>query len=473
LKITTEPLENRQLRLSIELDEEQTQQAMRRAARQIARQVNIPGFRKGKAPYNLIVQRYGEDTVRQEAAEMLAEEVYRQALEQQEIIPYDAGVLQDVSLNPIAFEFAVPLQPTVDLGDYRSYRLKPRKVRVYKKEVQEALEEIREQNALLELVDRPAAMDDGVAMNLAARSAEGEEFLQADDAHMLLEAESTDPAPGFSEAVVGMEAGEERTFTLTLPDDFPREELRGEEAEFTVEMVEVYKSTLPELDDDLARTVGNFETLKELEDQIKAQLRQKAQSEADSEYTNQVMEAILEQAQVEYPPVMLEEELDELVEDVEQVVQRKARLSLEDYLRIQNQSLEDLREELEPQAAARLKRALILGEIVRQEELDVDQEEVGAQIEGISASWGIRADDVRSSLSSDAGRKAVGNRLLAAKAVRRLVAIAKGEAPEPGSTETEPLVEEPEEGTKEEEEIEEVEGEETEGQESEDAGSQE
>ncbi len=433
MKISTEPLENRQLQLTIEVDEEQAQQAMRRVARQIARQVNIPGFRKGKAPYELIVQRYGEDTIRQEAVEMLAEEVYREALKQEDIKPYASGALDEVVLHPVTFKFTVPLPPTVELGAYRDYRLKPRKVRVYKKEVQRALEQIREENAILEPVERAAALDDGVVMDLAGRTTEGVEFLRVDDARMLLDAESTDPAPGFAEAIVGMQAGEERTFTLTLPADFAQEELRGQEAEFTVSVTEVYESTLPELDDDLARTVGNFDSLEALEKQVREQMRLVAQEEADEEYTTQVLEAILEQAQVAYPPEMLEETLDEVVEEFERAVKHEARLSLEDYLHVRGQTMEDLREEFEPRAADRLKRGLVLGEITMQEGLEVSEEEIGTHIEEVSATWGARADEIRASLSAGAGRQTVHNRLLADKAVQRLVAIARGEAPEPAS----------------------------------------
>jgi trigger factor len=433
LKIATEPLENRQLQLTIEVDEERAQQAMRRVARQIAQQINIPGFRKGKAPYELIVQRYGEDTVRQEAIEMLAEVVYREALKQEDIKPYASATLDEVVLHPVTFKFTVPLPPTVELGDYRDYRLKPRKVRVYKKEVQQALEQIREQNAILESIDRPVALDDGVVMDLVGRTAEGVEFLTADDVRILLDAESTDPAPGFAEAIVGMEVGEERTFTLTLPVDFPQEELQGQEAKFTVRMTEVYESTLPELDDDLARTVGNFDSLEALEKQVREQLRQVAQEKTDEEYTTQVLETILEQAQVAYPPGMLENTLDEAVEEFERAVKHEARLTLEDYLHLRGQTTEDLREELEPRAAARLKRGLVLGEITMREGLEVNEEEIGAHIEEVSAPWGARADEVRASLSSDAGRQTVRSRLLADKAVQRLVAIARGEAPEPAS----------------------------------------
>jgi trigger factor len=446
LKITTEPLANRQLRLTIEVDDERTQQAMRRTARQIAKQANFPGFRKGKAPYELVVQRYGEETIRQEAADALIEEVYREALEQEGIEPFDAAVLEKTELDPITFNFTIPLRATVDLGNYRNYRLKPRKVKVRRREVRQALEQLREQNAILELVERPAALGDSVVIDLVGRTAQGTEILKADQARIKLEAKSADPAPGFAAAVAGTEAGEERTFTLDLPDDFPREELRGQEAEFTVKVTEVYDSTLPKLDADLARTVGNFDSLKELAQQIKEQLHQVAQQEADEEYAEQVLEDMLQRAQVEYPPMMLEEALGEAVKDVERVVKRKARLSLEDYLRFQGKNMEELREELEPDAAARLKRALVLGEVVRLERLDVDQEEISAQIEEISAPWGIRADEVRTSLSSGEGQQTVRSHLLGSKAVQRLVAIARGEAPKDVSGEEQEIGEAEEEG---------------------------
>lgn len=435
MKITTEPLENRQLRLTIEVDEERTQQAMRQAARQIAQQVNVPGYRKGKAPYEVVVQRFGEDTVRREAAEKLFEAAYKEAVKQEGIEPYAPGTLDEAELRPVTFTFTVPLPPTVDLGHYRDYRLEARQAQVPEEEVHQALEQIREQNAILELVDRAAALGDGVVIDLVGRTAAGAEFFKGDAIRILLDAASTDPAPGFAEALVGMKAGEERTFTLTLPADFAREELRGQEAGFTVKMNEVYESILPALDDDLARTVGSFDSFEELETQARAQLQQAAQEKANEEYAEQVLQAIIEQAQVEYPPMMLNRELDEVVKEVEQAVKSQLRLSMEDFLRFQNKTLEELRKELEPRAAARLKRALVLGEIITLEGLEVNEEEVGARIEEASIPWGVRADDVRASLSSDAGRQAMRTRLLANKAVQRLIAIAKGEAPEPGAAE--------------------------------------
>ncbi|NLE45505.1 MAG: trigger factor [Chloroflexi bacterium] len=437
MKISTEALEERQVRLVIELDEEQTQTAMRQAARQIAKQVNIPGFRKGKAPYNVVVQRFGEDVIRKEGADMIAEATYREALEQAEIDPYAPGMLEDISYDPITFTLTVPLTPTVEIEDYRSYRLPYQEVEIDPVDVEKALQDIRDENAVFETVERPAEMGDGVAIDLEALSLDGEELLKGEDIRLILEAGSSDPAPGFAEELVGMSAGEEKGFSLTLTDEYPREEFRGQEAKFTVTMNEVYKSILPELDDDLARTVGKYDSLKELEEAVEERLRATAQREADAEYAEQVIEAIVEQAQVEYPPAALHDEVDAMVKELERSLQRNAKLSLDDYLRVQGKTTEELRADFEPGAAARLKRALVLGEIVQREGLDVKPEELNAQIDEMSAPWGVRADKVRESLNTSQARFAMLNRLLANKAVERLVTIAKGEYVEPAAEDDE------------------------------------
>ena len=432
MKITTESLENHQLALTIEVDKDRAQQAMRSVARQIAKRANIPGYRKGKAPYDVIVRRLGEDTIRAEAADELAQEVYREAVEQEGIDPYEAGVVDDVTLDPITFKFIISLRPTVSLGDYRGYRLEPPPVEVSNEEVQQTLETIREQHALLEPVNRPAALGDAVTADLVGQMVDGAVFLKEDGVRIVLDTARTDPAPGFAEAVVGMRADEERTFTLTLSDGFPRAELRGQEAEFTARLTQIHERILPALDDDLARTVGNLDSFEELEERVRGQLQQAARGKAGEEYVAQVMEATIEQAQVKYPPAMLGESLDETVEDFKRALKQETRLSLEDYMRIQGKTVDELREELKPQAAARLKRVLVLSEIVRLEGLEVDEQEIAAHIEEVSAAWGDRADEVRASLDSDKAQQAMHSRLLADKAVRRLVAIAKGEAEETG-----------------------------------------
>jgi len=428
MKITTESLENRQLRMTIEVDEEQTQAAMRRAARYIAKQVNVPGFRKGKAPYSAILQRFGEETVRQQAADTLAEEVYAKALDQEEIDPYAAGTLDSIEYDPITLTFTIPLMPEITLGDYRDYRPDYEEPEISEDDVQTTLENIREENTMFESVERPAEMGDGVVIDLRAQSDDEVELLKGDDIHLILEPDNADPAPGFAEALVGLKAGEEKTFRLTLTDAFPQEEYRGKEAEFNVTVKEVYDSTMPDLNDDLARTVGNFDSLEELKQSIREQMLTEVKARVDTEYTEKIVKNIVDASQVDYPPVMLQSQIAGLLQELERSLKRDAKLSIEDYLRLQGKTLEELRLELEPDAALSLKRALVLGEIVRVEKLDVESDEIDAHIDEMSAPWGVRAEEIRTSLNSDQGREAMRSRLMANKAVQFLVASAKGES---------------------------------------------
>ncbi|MCX7683118.1 MAG: trigger factor [Anaerolineae bacterium] len=432
MKITTESLGPCQLALTVELDEEQSRQSLRRVARQLSEQVNIPGYRRGKAPYDVVLRRLGEDVIRHQIAETLGANTLQEALEQTGITPYVPGSLEEVSLSPVTFKFTISLPPVVELGNYRDYRLKPRKARVFRSEIREALEAIREQNAVFELVQRPAALNDGVAIDVIGRTADGVEFLNQKNMRLLLEDGSNLLAAGFVEELVGMAAGDEKTFTLTLADDFPREDLRGKEAEFTVKILEVYEGTVPALDDDLARAAGNFNSLQELEAHLEQRLLERSRQQVEKEYQERVLKDIIEQARVEYPPILLEAELESLVQEFEAIVKRDMRLSLQDYLRVQGLTLETLREELRPQAEARLKRGLVLGEVVKAEGIEVNDEELDAYIERLSAVLGERAR-----LDSEETRNRLRNQLLADKAIKRLLEIAREGEEEADSEEEE------------------------------------
>jgi len=391
-------------------------------ARAIARQVSIPGFRKGRAPYHIIAQRYGEAYLRGEAAENLIESVFKEALEQEKIEPYAPASLEEVKTEPLRYVFTVPLSPEVDLGDYRSLRIKRRTVRVTKKEVEEALERLREEHAVLEpREDRPAQPGDVIAFSVEGRTDQGEIFLKDEEAETVVDPEKEWPLPGFYQALVGMKAGEEKTFRLKVPKgssfDF-------EEAEFTVQIKQVFERLLPGLDDDLARTAGPFDSLDELRKHIKEQIRQQKQQEAEDEYVEQAMQALLDGAKVVYPPQVLEEEIDEMVEDLEQRVRRDLRMSLEDYLKAIGKTEEELREEMRPRAEERLRTTLVLTRFVEAEGLEVTDEEVEKRVAEIKEAVG---EEGRKWTPSEAERREVRNLLLREKIIARLTAIARGE----------------------------------------------
>jgi trigger factor len=414
------------LSLTIEVDKGRVNQARRRVARQISREISIPGFRKGRAPYDVVVQRLGEGVVRDELVNFLAEELYREALEQAEITPYAPGILEQTQFDPLTLTFTIPLAPEVELGDYRSYRRPFPEVDISEEALSHALEAIQEQNAILAPRDRPAAPGDLLVAHLVGRTSDGDVFVQEEEARIVLNPKASEPVPGLIDALLGIEQDEKRVFTLTLPTDFQVEELQGTEAQFIAEAKTVYERIVPQPDDDLARTVGNYDTFEEMEEDIRQRLQERERTEAENAYADQVMEDIIEQAQVSFPPVILEEAMDDAVEAYERQVERREHMMLEDYLRIQNKTTEDLREELRPGVEHSLQRSLVLGEIVEQEGLAVSDEELDGQIAESSERYGESADEVRAALSAPEGRRDLRNRMLANKAVQRLVVIAKG-----------------------------------------------
>jgi trigger factor len=445
LKINTEPTGERQLSLTIEVEEERVNHARQRVARQISREVTIPGFRKGRAPYDVVVQRLGQQVVRDELVSFLAEDVYREALEQGDIVPYAPGTLEETRFDPFTLTFTVPLPPKVELGDYRSYRRPFHGREVSQEALTQALEAIREQNAILAPLDRPAAEGDLLVAELVGRTSEGDVFLQ-EEARILLDPDASEPVPGLIHALIGIEDGEERTFTLVLPPDFQVEELQARKAEFTAEAKGIYERIIPGLDDDLARTVGNYDTLDELKSDVHRRLQERERADAESEYADQVLQDVIDQAVVSWPPVMLEEALNDAVEAYGQQTERREHMVLEDYLRIQSKTMEDVREELRPDVEESLKRSLVLGEVVDLEGVIISEEDLDKRIAESSEQYGERAAEVRAALSAPEARRDLRSRVLASKAVQQLVAIAKGKADEATAAEDALAeVEEPEE----------------------------
>jgi trigger factor len=424
--VTKEEVEPRQVRLTVEVAEDEIQGEMRRVARQLAQNVRIPGFRPGKAPYRVIAQRYGEDALRVEAAENLIDELFPQIMKQEGLYPFSPAELESMELDPFEFVVLVPLPPEVELGDYRSLRVEDVPAQVEESEIEQVLDRLRETHAVLEPVeDRGAQPGDVLVISVEGITDEGEPFLQDEGVEVVLDPENDNPAPGFYEALEGMRVGEERTFRLDLP-----EEHSAEEAEFTVELEGLSERSLAELDDDLARTVGDYETLDELTQDIEEQLLERKESEAEEAYVEAVLQALVDQAEIEYPPQAVEDELDNMIENFENRVQRDLRMNLEDYLTAIDKTEEEIRSDLRKQAGQSLERALALGQLVEREDLTVDDDEVEDWIERRLASLGPRATGRKEWLQSAEGHRSALNELLVKKAIERLTTIARGEGDE-------------------------------------------
>jgi trigger factor len=427
LKVTTEELENRQIAMTIEVEDTETEKALRNAARTFSREIKIPGFRPGKAPYRIVVQRIGLEAVQEQAVDDLAEKLYKQALEEKNIEPYASASLDEVTWNPLTLHLTIPMPPRVDLGAYRELRLTPEEITVTDDQVNEVLERIQKQNAMWQPVERAAQLGDMVTIDVEA-TVDDEVVLSKEGREMTLPEDSYYPVPGFGQALAGMQAGEERVFELPYPEDYYRQDLAGRQARFHVLMDSIKEEVLPPVDDALATTIG-YESAGDLEEAIRSELLQQAQREADERFVNTLLDRTIEEATIAFPPVMLEHEIDAIVKEQDQRLKQQG-MELAQFLEIRNLTEEEFREEVRPHAEKRLHQSLILSEVMVAEKITLEDDEVEEEIERRSSLMGEQADDLKKILSSPVGRLSVGNDLLTRKALERLEAIAKGEAPE-------------------------------------------
>jgi trigger factor len=451
LKIESKELEERQVELIVEVPDDQLRQAMRSTARRLSKETKIPGFRPGKAPYEVVLTKFGEETIFEEALDTLGQEIYRTSLEETELEPYAPGVFNEVvSREPLTLRFTVPLAPVIELGAYRELRVPYEAPQVTDEALEEALEELRQRQALIEPAERPAQDGDVVVLDAYGElvddgSEEDKRLLDTKGVSVLVEEDTDFPVEGVYEHLKGLSAGEERSFEYTFPDDYQAEDLRGRKARFDLKCLEVKSRLVPDWSDDLAKTIGEFESLLDLRVKLRESLQKQAERDAEGEYTEEVVEQLVQQASVSYPPAVLEEETERLLRDLS-VRLHSQNLTLEDYLKVESKSLDDLRKELEPDARERIARGLILGEIVDQEGLDVEDVEIEDEIKRIVEPLGAEGtQELRKAFQSDAGRRRVALDLLTEKAVERLLAIARGEQIEPPAEKAGTTTEEPNE----------------------------
>ena len=445
LTIQTAEDELRQLSLTVQVDEERVRKAMQVKARELGREVNLPGFRPGKAPYDVIVRRIGEETLRGEAIEDLVQPVFEEALEQEGIDPYARPVLEEIEPDPLIFKFTVPLTPTVTLGEYRAVRQEIEDVQVTDEAVNEALEYVRMRHQNIETVDRAAETGDVVAISGSGRftmpklAAEGEEpateaetIFEEERLEILLDDKTLFPETPFVENLVGLSVGDQKTFSFDFPDPYEQEaEYAGREAIFDVTILEVKNRELPELDDELAKQEGNYETLDELREAIRGDLTKEAEDAAKEQAIEQMVDRLLEDAVLVYPPAAVEAQIDEMVNDFKNRLTR-SNWKYEDYLNLQGMTEEGLRSEFEENAEVQLRRQLALRQFILDEKLRIEAADIDHLIEDRVARFdneGLR-DSMRNYYRSGRGFDQISSEVLSAKTYERVREIFRGEAPD-------------------------------------------
>jgi len=419
MKVSTKRLPDSQVLLEIEADEQQMERSLDKAFRRLAQRVEVPGFRKGKAPAGMLERHIGRARVVREALDILIPEAYNQAIEEQDVDAIGQPSIELVNDEPLAFKATVPVRPTVELGEYNSVRVKREPVSIDEGEVDKALEELRHRYAVHEPAERPVQMGDIVRADVRG-VIDGREVYKEDDAELRLREGATILLPGIAEGIIAAEKGTPKEIAVTVPEG--ERPLSGKSGTFTVTVKEVKEEQLPALNDDFAREVGEgFSSLAALRDRLRNDMRERLQAQAEEEYRNKAVGALVETAAtIEFPPVMVEREVERLIQDQA----RHLGLEVEQYLANTRRTRDELNEELLPIATDRVRRSLALTRLAEQEEIKAENQEVDAEVDRLAGSAGEQADQLRKLFGSPDGRAAIARSLVTRKTMDRLTEIA-------------------------------------------------
>lgn len=420
MKVNTERNADCSAVVTIEVDEEQIQRAMRSAATRVSRIRPIPGFRPGKAPYEKIERAVGKDLLREEAVDELAQSLYKQVLQDEKIEPYDAGKLDIAQKDPLILKFTIPTRPVVTLGDYRALHLTPKTVEVTDAEINEVLERARRENAEMVPVTRPVQLNDLVTINVKG-GFEGGATLDREG--LPVEIQKEGGVFPWLEQLVGANVGETREITHTFSGE------DAKTATYTVTIVEVKEPHLPELNDEFVKSISQFENLEQLTTVIRNQLFSEKDRKENERFADEAVDAVVEQTTIAYPSSMLDDETDLELQRSKGLAQQLG-LGWAKYLELAGKKEEELREEAKPRAEKRIKRLLTLMQVAEAEKIEASRKDVDVEIDmraAYAAQNGGNAAQTRRSLANADSRRDIEFQLKLSKTVAFLAALVKGD----------------------------------------------
>jgi trigger factor len=425
LKVTKEKIENCQAYLTIEMEPAEMEDGMKHAYEHLVQRANIPGFRKGKAPRAILESTLGKGRMLEEAIDHVIPHAYEQACKEQEIEPYAQPSLEITKAEPLTFKAVVPLKPNVVLGEYQSIRMSPEPVEIKDENVNAVLEELRHQHATWEPVDRALDFNDIAVIDINSNSEE-KPLIQRVGSQYPVNKDSLSPAPGFAAQIVGMKKGETKEFDLTFPADYPSNQLAGKKAHFKVTLQEIKEEKLPDLNDNLATMVSpEIKTLAALREEATKSLILRGEERARMDLEEKVINAAVEQSKIEYPPILVDLEINRIINDQARQLQMTGQ-GMDEYLRSINKTPEQMHEDLRPIAIRNINASLTLSKIAEQEKIVVTEEEIKNGINNMVKGIGDdKKEEMIKLLDTPQNRQSITQSLKTRKTIERLTDIAK------------------------------------------------
>ena len=429
MSVQVENLEHNMAKLTIEVSAEELEKALDSAYNKQKKSISIPGFRKGKVPRAMIETMYGAGVFYEDAANELMQKSYPEAIDESGVDIVSRPSVEVVQIEkgkPFIYTAEVAVRPEVELGKYKGVTVTKIDTSVSDDEVAEALEQERNKNARdVSVTDRAiqegdtAVIDfEGFVDGVAFEGGKGENHPLEIGSHSFIDT--------FEDQLVGKNAGDEVEVNVTFPEQYQAAELAGKPAMFKVKINEVKAKELPELDDEFAQDVSEFDTLAEYKEDLKKQLVEKKEVEAKKTKEDEAIQKIIDKSKMDIPEAMIETQCESMVEEFAQRIAQSG-LSMEQYLQFSGMTVDQLKEQVRPEATTRIQSSLVLEQIAKEENIEISDEEVDAEVEKMAAAYGMEADKLKEYMG-EAEKKSMKSDLAITKAVELIMENVKERA---------------------------------------------
>lgn len=397
MNVTVERVEN-EATLKITAPAAAVNDGFKKAVAKIANNVNIPGFRKGKAPRNIIEMHYGKEAVKQEAFEIVANKAYTDALDQEKLIPVSDPKVEESTFEEgkdMELTIKVTLKPEPELGEYKGLHVEKEAVEVTDEAVEDAVNELRKRNAKMVAAEDDAVIEKGdFAIIDFAGTVDGEPFSGGEGKGYPLEVGSNSFIPGFEDQLVGLKKGDSTDVDVTFPEEYFVKELAGKEAVFKVNIQDVKRRELPELTDEYVAANSDFKTVEELRANYKERMQKSAEENAKVAYERALVDLAVANAKFTVPEIMIEDRISQMVDEMKMSLESR-KMTMEMYMQYTGLDMAKIRENQRPVAEENVKTDLVLDAIAKAENIQVDMADVDAEIAAIASQHGASVDEVK------------------------------------------------------------------------------
>ncbi|WP_418305438.1 trigger factor [Phascolarctobacterium succinatutens] len=397
MNVTVERVEN-EATLKITAPAAEVNTGYKKAVQKIADQANIPGFRKGKAPRAIIEMHYGKEAVKQEAFEIVANKAYSEALDQEKLIPVSDPKVEESTFEEgkdMELTIKVTLKPEPELGEYKGLHVEKKEVEVTDEQVDAQIKDMMGRDAKMVVAEEGAVIEKGdFAIIDFAGTVDGEPFSGGEGKGYPLEVGSNSFIPGFEDQLVGLSKGDSTDVEVTFPEDYFVKDLAGKEAIFKVNIQDVKRKELPELNDEYVASKTDFKTVEELRANYKERMQKAAEANAKAEYEHELIDLAVANAKFSVPEIMIEDKISQMVEEMKMSLESR-KMSLDMYMQYTGLDMAKIRENQRPVAEENVKTDLVLDAIAKAEDIQVDMADVDAEIAAISAQHGASPEEVK------------------------------------------------------------------------------